>query len=224
MNNTDILYASLLGSKVNIGRFGAVQNELMKHVLPPIPFLPFQHKEELAKGESVLDVNLWQADKPLSGDDQFFPIWFEVPDVNKGKRWLFPYEPLINISGRHTLIRRNVAKAHSTKSTEKKLTGSIKEHWNQDDYEITITGALIGAIEMGDSSQTFPRKDFEMLRDYIIKGKRIKVYCEPLQLLGINYLVISDFSFPFTKGENVQAYEIKAYSDFDYNLLLDIND
>ena len=34
----------------------------------------------------------------------------------------------------------------------------------------------------------------------------------------------ANVAIPFTKGENVQAYEIKAYSDFAYNLLLDIND
>ena len=50
------------------------------------------------------------------------------------------------------------------------------------------------------------------------------VYCEPLQLLGINRIVIEEMSFPFTKGENVQAYEISALSDFDFNLLLEEKD
>ena len=31
-------------------------------------------------------------------------------------------------------------------------------------------------------------------------------------------------NFPFTKGENVQAYEISVKSDFDYNLLLEEED
>ena len=54
--------------------------------------------------------------------------------------------------------------------------------------------------------------------------RALKVYSPPLELLGINRIVIESFSFPFSKGEDVQAYEIKAFSDFDHKLLLDIND
>ncbi len=221
LTNTDILFASLVGSKVNIPRFRAVQNELMKHVLPPIPFLPLKKEVKPKAGETGFDdLPVWRADNPLPAQQQFFPLWFELD----GKKWLFPYEPMISISGKHTVVKRNVAKAHSTKNNTKKLTGSIKEYWNQGDYEITITGALIGSILTGDVSECFPRKDFEKLRAFLTAGRRIKVQAEPFQLLGIDYIVIEDFSFPFTKGENVQAYEIKAYSDFDYELLLEIND
>jgi hypothetical protein len=231
-NNTDILFASLVGSKVSIPRFNAVQNELMKHVLPPIPFLPLKNDVEVedisnsaksihSEFESSDKIDIWKADAPTPADKQFFPFWFVD---EKGNKWLLPYEPMISISGKNTIIRRNVAKAKSTNVDGISLGGSIKERWTQEDYEITITGVLIGSIITGSVEECFPRKDFEKLRDIMTAGKSLRVFCEPLQLLGINQIVIEDFSFPFTKGENVQAYEIKAYSDFDYKLLLDIND
>jgi len=234
-NNTDILFASLVGSKVSIPRFNAVQNELMKHVLPPIPFLPLKNEIDIAKVDDTYETNteslknesgtfnidLWKADQPTPEDQQFFPFTFVGKD---GQKYLLPYEPMISISGKNTIIRRNVAKAKSTNVDGISLGGSIKERWNQADYEITITGVLIGSLLTGSIKECYPISDFEKLRDFMIAPKSIKVFCEPLQLLGINQIVIEDFSFPFTKGENVQAYEIKAYSDFDYKLLLDIND
>jgi len=217
LNQQDILYASLLGSQVtkSIPRFTAVQNELMKHVLPPINFLPIQNQEIGLKEVSTdVTADLWKADGPTAEDRQFFPFSFVGDD---GVRYLLPYEPLVSISGKNILVRRNVAKASG-------VIGSVKERWNQADYEITITGVLMGSIITGNVDDCYPREDFERLRDYMTKAKALTVYCEPLQLLGINKIAIEDFSFPFTKGENVQAYEIKAYSDFSYGLLLDIND
>lgn len=216
MDNTGILFASLVGSKVASGipRFTKLQNELMKHVLPPIPFLPFRNENYIEEKGASHEVSIWESDKPLAESEQFFPFSFEGSD---GVRYQLPYEPMISISGNNTIVRRNVAKA-------KGMVGSIKERWNQADYEITITGFLMGSLLTGSVADCYPRQDFERLRDFMTAPNTLTVYCEPLQLLGINKIVIEDFSFPFTKGENVQAYEIKAYSDFAYNLLLDIDD
>ena len=213
-NNTDILFASLVGSKVDIPRFNIVQNELTKHVLPPIPFLPIKNKDEIQKVPGSVKATIWEADAPTPEDQQFFPFYFETAD---GEKYMLPYEPMISISGGNTIVKRNVAKANG-------LIGSVKERWSQKDYEITITGVLIGSLLTGSVSECFPIADFVKLKNLMTTPKELKVYCDPLQLLGINRIVIEDFTFPFTKGENVQAYEIKAYSDFAYNLLIDIND
>ena len=219
-DNTDILFQSLVGSQIDVPRFSAVQNELMKHVLPPIPFLPIKNKKGIAKPESdINEFDNWRADQPLPASEQFFPFSFELPD---GKRYLLPYEPMVSISGKNIIVRRSVAKTSTQAS--KHFKGTIKERWSEDDYEITITGVLIGSIMTGDVSQCYPREDFLKLKAAMTAPQRLKVFCEPLQLLDINYIVIEEFSFPFTKGENVQAYSIKAYSDFDHKLLLDIND
>jgi len=221
-NDTDILFASLVGSKVieQIPRFSAVQNELMKHVLPPFNILPVQTDQinvDAVKGEVA--PNLWQADAPTAEADQFFPLSLSIDR----KDWfLLPYEPLITINGKNEIIRRKVAKSASDDDVVR--SGTIKERWNQDDYEITITGVLIGSLMNGTMGDCFPKDDFIKLKKFLTSADSIQVKCAPLELLGISQIVIEDFSFPFTKGENVQAYEIKAYSDYDYKLLLDIND
>lgn len=220
MGNQDILFASLVGSKVvkMIPRLEAVQNELMKHVLPPIPFLPFRNHEGVIDVSAEEYLNLWEADKPLSDEQQFFPLSLSI---DEGATWFrLPYEPLISISGKNVIAKRRVAKWNSENSQQ--LTGTIKERWSQDDYEITITGVLMGSLLRGNYEDCFPRADFEKLKKVLTYAKEIQVACPPLELLGINKIVIDDFSFPFTKGENVQAYEIKACSDFSYNLLIKI--
>ncbi len=247
-NEKSILFASLLGSKVaqQIPRFETVQNEIGKRVLPPISFLPFNNikvkintaDDELGEHstggtgiwksdnqkekERLLGYNsndlLWMADAPKSESEQFFPFTFI--DSETGEKFLLPYEPMLSISSKNNIVKRTVAKIGS----EEKQQGTVKERWSRDDYEIKITGVLIGSILTGDVSQCFPRNDFQKLRDILIKKKKWGIYCEPLQLLGINWIVVEEMNFPFTKGENVQAYEISAISDFEYSLLLDDKD
>lgn len=223
MGNQDILFASLVGSKVvkMIPRLEAVQNELMKHVLPPIPFLPFRNDEGVIDVSAEEYLNLWEADKPLSDEQQFFPLSLSI---DEGVTWFrLPYEPLISISGKNVIAKRRVAKFEAESATDIKntgISGTIKERWCQDDYEITITGVLMGSLLRGNYEDCFPRADFEKLKRILTHSQHIKVACAPFELLGINSIVIDDFSFPFTKGENVQAYEIKACSDSSYNLLI----
>jgi hypothetical protein len=214
-----ILFLSLAGTKVaeSIPRFTAFQNEVMKHPLPTVPFLPFNQKIGITSSESFKASNIWKADNP-SVDTHFFPLKFRrvtENDPNKEPWYTFPYEPFISIKGKNKIVKRSVAKAQN-------FIGTIKEHWSQDDYDITITGILFGENEIGTVEECFPKADFEKLRDYCTWPLGIQVQCEPLQLLGINYLVVDDFDFPFTKGENVQAYELKCTSDFSADFLLEI--
>ena len=221
MDNNDILFASLVGSKIveMVPRLTAVQNELMKHVLPPLPFLPFRNSEGIAVVEKTNDEQFtWEADKPLSEEQQFFPLSMSI---DQGKTYFrLPYEPLISINGKNVIAKRRVAKWNSENSNQ--LTGSIKERWSQDDYDITITGVLMGALLKGNFEDCYPRADFEKLKKVLTNSKEIWINCPPLELLGINKIVVDDFSYPFTKGENVQAYEIKSCSDYSYNLLMEI--
>jgi len=219
-NEKSILFASLLGSKVaqQIPRFETVQNEIGKRVLPPISFLPFKNKPvKINEPEGNFNPGeLWMADAPKSESEQFFP--FTLID-ELGREFLLPYEPMLSISSKNNIVKRTVAKADDFK-----YQGTVKERWSRDDYEIKITGVLIGSILTGDVSQCYPKEDFEKLKNFLEGKSSWMVYCEPLQLLGINRIVIEEMSFPFTKGENVQAYEISALSDFDFNLLLEEKD
>jgi len=220
MDNNDILFASLVGSKIveMVPRLTTVQNELMKHVLPPLPFLPFRNSEAVVDVAAEDYSNLWQADTQVSKEKQFFPLSMSI---DYGKTYFrLPYEPLISIAGKNVIAKRRVAKW--TEDKKDQLTGTIKERWSQDDYEITITGVLMGRIEKGSYADCYPKDDFEKLKKVLTNSKEILVHCPPLELLGIHKIVVDDFSFPFTKGENVQAYEIKACSDYSYNLLMEI--
>lgn len=213
LTDENALLASLVGSKVvkSLPRFAAVQNELNKHVLPPIPFLPLQNEVHINEVDGFEAVEAWKNDRKLSEEEQFFPFSFKRE--TEEQFYLLPWEPMINISMRNIISKRYVSKSGS------KLIGSIKERMGTDDIDITITGALFGERLKGSYVETYPREDMERLRDYMLTAERLQVKCEPLQLLGINYIVIEEMSFPFTKGENVQAYEIKAISDFDWDLI-----
>ncbi len=216
MGKNDILFASLMGSKALdlLGNITVLDNQLTKHVLPPIPFLPFQNKTGITTVNSDINTNHWNANQPLSQKQQYFPLLFSFSE--NGTKWLFPFEPLVSISGSHTIIKRRVAK--------KTTGGTIKEHWGQNDYEITITGALYGEIERGNYEDTYPRILMQELFDFLRKAGFIYVFSDQLNTLGILKIVIEEYSFPFTNGENVQAFEIKACQDTGYKLLTELKE
>lgn len=213
LTNENVLIASLLGSQAvkSLPRFAAVQNEMAKHVIPPIPFLPIQNQGIIREEDSQEFENAWVNDPQLPEDRQFFPFSFKKE--SEEQFYTLPWEPLISINARNNIAKRTVAKAGS------QFIGTIKERFSTDDFEITITGAFYGNQLKGTSQETYPRKDMERLRDYLLTPERLEVNSEPLETLGINFIVIEEMNFPFTKGENVQAYEIRAVSDFNWDLL-----
>lgn len=218
MTQEQLLFASLVGSKLvkMVPRFEAVENELSKHVLPVIPFLPFQNFSGVVDNYETVGAYDNVHDEPLPKEKQFFPLSLSI---DSGATWfLLPWEPMISVVGKNNIVRRHVAKFNPEYS--KVYSGSIKERWSQDDYSITITGFLFGRNMIGSVEESFPRADFEKLRQVLTHAKEVMVQCPLLELLGINQIVIEDFTFPFSKGENVQAYEIKAFSDDGYNLLI----
>lgn len=214
LNNQDILFASLMGSQAVglIQRSNIVQNELSKRVLPPIPFLPLQNRVLIEQSSDYEYQDLWTTDDIVYEGKQFFPLSFSFTEG--GQKWLFPFEPMINISSGNNIIKRNVAKQGE------KLIGTIKERWSRKDFDIQVTGVLMGNMLQGTPEQTFPREQMERLFEFLKHSKEFFVYCHPLEILGITKVVVEDYSFPFTKGENVQAYDLKLTSDFAYNLLI----
>lgn len=181
-----------------------------------LPF--FKGQKTNVKRVTVQDPNNNRATPPKPQDKQYFPLLFRG-ELEK-HFYLLPYEPMININGGNHIIRRTLAKPQPDNSTG----GTIKERWSGKDYEITITGALHGSILTGNVEDCFPATEFTKLGNYLKKGGRIEVLCPVFELLGIHFIVIEDLTFPFTKGENVQAYEIKAYSDSPHKLLLELDE
>lgn len=212
-----MVIASLFGSKIikQVPRFSHVENRLGKHVLPVFPYPQFLRPDKIQKSSGDVEGEHWQANKPLPSEQQFFPLTMSVDGSDE---FTLPYEPMINIQGKNNIIKRSVLKYNEEYSGN--TYGTVKERWNTDDYKITITGVLFGENEVGAFEDTFPRADFARLKKFLLQGKAIKVTCPPLEILGIHYIVIEEFNFPFSKGENVQAYEIKALSDVPMDLLL----
>lgn len=217
LSDREVLFASLLGSRIiqEIPRFSQLENTISRHVLPVIPILPIgvQPTNVLPVTAEELEAQIWSASPKQTEEEQYFPLKMSVD----GSNWfLLPYEPILNVSGGNEVVKRNVAKWKDKVSPAR---GTIKERWSQKDYDINITGVLMGNRLDGKFEDSFPIKDFQQLRDLLESAKEIHVNCPLLELLDIHKIVIEDFDFPFSKGENVQGYSIKAVSDDAYNLL-----
>ncbi len=122
-------------------------------------------------------------------------VWFE-----------FPIEPLVTVSGKNTIIRRNVAKSAGK--------GTIKERWSQDDYSVSIQGILCNPED------EYPEADLRALLEIFDARQSIEVEHDILLIFGITHLAIESANFPHTKGLNNQNFEVKAYSDTPFELLI----
>jgi len=109
-----------------------------------------------------------------------FPLSLQVEG---GEWWLLPFEPQITIQGSNVIVKKPVSKGS--------VRGTIKERWSQGDYQLTISGIL-----MGDDSYPL------------------------LEIFSINQIVIESWAIPHTVGVRNQAYTISALSDDIYRLLL----
>ncbi|WP_418450190.1 DUF6046 domain-containing protein [Alistipes sp.] len=177
-----------------LGRYGAI---------PPF-FIP--RREDIIT--QVLDANeiledyaaigVIHSQMPMllrrSGDPEFF---------------LLPFEPLVTVSGKNTIIRRTVARSDKS--------GTIKERWSQDDFEVTIQGVMSAADE-----SKYPERYIRKLMELFDERQAVEVAQDILQVFGIHHLAIESASFPHTKGLNNQNYEIKAYSDRPVSLLIPV--
>ena len=126
-------------------------------------------------------------------------------DVEGAEEWLLPEEPMLSITGQNIITRRHVSKG--------RLRGSIKERWTQVDYTVMVEGLLLGR------DGRYPKNDVERLRRYCEAGK-VKVLCPLLEIFGITQIAIESWNIPFTSGTTNQNYEITAYSDDIYKLLI----
>jgi len=130
-----------------------------------------------------------------------------------GKEWYFPLEPTIEISGGNTIVRRNVLKVDPKKARR----GSIKELWQQDDYEITISGLITT-----DETSVWEEYDLMQLRNFCEERRPVYLIGKPFSTLRISRCVIDSWSLPATIGEDLQSFSLKLYSDDEYELLIEL--
>jgi len=135
-----------------------------------------------------------------------FPLTFKTPDLGS---FTFPIDPYISISFKNIIARRMVAKG--------KTRGTVKEHWTEDDAEISIFGVLINP------DGELPTEAMNKLQEFFRARTSIAVTCELLHDRGITNIVMESLDFPHTKGVENQAYEIKAYSDDVFDFLIPID-
>jgi len=133
------------------------------------------------------------------------PLTFKSPLLNA---FSFPIDPFISLSFKNTIIRRQVAKG-STR-------GTVKERWTEDDVEITITGIFI-------SDDNNMPEAVSRLHEYFELHESIEVECALLNSRYIYRIVIESLDLPHTKGSGNQAFQIKAYSDDVFQLLVKTN-
>jgi hypothetical protein len=218
LTEKDLVFASLMGvDKVGIlQRTQVVQDEMSKRYIPRIPFLPLRDQDRIAQQKYNADFTINEVEAPVPEDQQFFPLSFSFTET--GVKWLFPYEPMITFGSGNNIVKRNVAKQGDN------LIGTVKERWSRKDFDISVTGVLMGKITTGLAEDTYPKRDMERLFEYLTFAKELFIYSYPLEVAGITKLVVEDYNFPFTKGENVQAYDLKLTSDSSYSLLVRENE
>lgn len=126
-----------------------------------------------------------------------------------GTAYAFPIDPIINVSSKNIIVRRYVAKGA--------LKGSVKESFSQDDYEITVSGIL-----MGDTAEELNGM-VAALRELCEAQETLGVECDMLvDGYGITKVVVESYQFPHTKGLENQNYTLKLYSDSSVNILEEV--
>lgn len=128
-----------------------------------------------------------------------------VCGANETDWWQLPIEPVITISGKNTIVKRQVLKVGNTAGERR---GTVKELWTQNDYEVSISGIFIA-----NKDYLLPEDDIRHLRAYCEAREPLYVLSDLFTLFNIDRIVIEDYSFPFTKGMANQMFTIRASSD-----------
>lgn len=183
-----------------------VLNELGLHALGyALPIgVPYNYVPTVANGEraqmegsKVSGLNEMKAQAPLTLRRE------------NGEAYVFALDPMISVSWRNVITRRYVAKGG--------VKGTVKESWSQDDYEITISGVLIGSD--GEELNEMVRA----LREVCESGETLKAENDwLLDGFGVTQLVVESCQMPHTKGVANQTYTIKCYSDDSMNVLEEV--
>lgn len=118
----------------------------------------------------------------------------------------FPIDPFISVGLKNIITRRTISKGSKR--------GTVKERWTEDDADISISGVFIN------QDGTYP-VEVEKLRAFFNQHKAIEVICTFLNEKDINQIAIESLDFAHTKGAENQAFEIKAYSDDVFQLLIE---
>lgn len=179
--------------------------------MPPV--IPLKTKVTVKDAKDIeanpeLQARLKSGLQALSELSFITPMSFWLTGIEAEEQaFKLPIDPILSLSCKNIITRRYVKKSDKG--------GTIKEHWSTDDWQLDISGVL--ATDDKHDVWYYTKE----LRRICEGGKRgIDVLCPVLHdVYDITRIVIEDYNFPFTKGEEYQAFTIKAYSDSTYTLL-----
>ncbi|MDR2564369.1 MAG: DUF6046 domain-containing protein [Prevotellaceae bacterium] len=183
---------------VNVQKEGEAKKEFA-----PVAFVPNSNLNHLS--DTLID-----HDVPYLGN--FYQDKMMLKHEDETSWWSPLRDPVISVTGKNIVARRNVAKAEAVGERR----GSVKELWSVDDYEINIAGTFTNMVG-GD----VPEEDLKKLRIYCESKKTLLIESRLLSIFGIRRIVVVDYTLPFTKGIENQMYTIKAYSDDMFDLLIE---
>ncbi len=175
------------------------------NLIPHTPALGVNPKTMAQYGAAQV-LNIRTVEMPY--DKMVVPVTFKLDSDSEG--FTFPLDPLVSISGKNSIVCRNIARYDNM------IRGTIKEKWNTNDWEISIAGLLI-------SDENHTVEDYlYKLRHYIEADTNIKLICPYIEkCYDITRIVIESYDFPFTKGEENQTFTLKCKSDDErINLLI----
>ena len=143
----------------------------------------------------------------ISPNQYQVPVELKIPSTNKS--FVFPTDPLVSVSTKNIVVRRQVLKGSQ-------MRGTVKERWSQDDFSVNIAGVFIS-------------DENHVIEDYVDGLLEMANAAESLKIISdflndtykITRIAIENVDFPFTQGLDSQKFSIKAYSDEEYKLLID---
>jgi Domain of unknown function (DUF6046) len=158
---------------------------------------------------AVADKQLYrsQINTPVVADITFDSVEYAdyVTGFHKFTDRFTQYTVLITVSQAKKIVKTEI----------QGLDGTVKEYIGLGDYSVTINGIIVG------DNRVYPRADVLTLKKMLDAPVAIPVYCAYLNDLGINNLVIDEYTLPQDAGSySKQAYTINASSDYAIDLQL----
>lgn len=117
---------------------------------------------------------------------------------------LFLQSAVVNISRTKNIVQ-TVVQGRDT---------SVKEYINSGDWMITVDGII---FRMG---WQYPLEEVVFFNEYMEKNLPLEVTHEILNALGINQVVVTDYTLTKTRHINCQAYSFNCVSDEPLPLML----
>lgn len=122
---------------------------------------------------------------------------------------LLDNEPTLRITGRKTIVK--------TRPIGSRRKGTVKEQIGIDDDLVLIRGIIVNQ----QNTREYPEDKVKALRDLIGRNEALTIECGLTELFGIYRVVIEEYDFPEIRGfQHAQAYELRCYSDEDFQLEL----